>query len=66
MIEDAKSNRIVPTGTREVKVSITERLKREREQLRSRLAELDDVIEKLERNPQFQDLIDSLSRITHF
>ena len=59
---------MMPEGMtgRIVKETMTERLTRERNQVKQRLDDLDKAIGLLEKNPTVQEVIDVLSSITHF
>ena len=48
------------------RASITDRLITEKRQLETRLSEINVVLGKLEKNPEVQDIIDSLSKVIHF
>ncbi len=46
--------------------SLTERLKEQLGRHREKVSDLEDVIEKLERQPETQELIDAISKLGHF
>jgi hypothetical protein len=49
-----------------IREGIYERLVRERLNLAKRLKDLDEVISGLEKNPEVSDLLNKLSKVTHF
>ena len=44
--------------------TITERLKRQQQELRARLAQIDEAVALIESNPQMQRVIDAISKLT--
>ena len=45
--------------------SLTERLRNEKQHLESRLDEINNVIESLEKNPETQSVLDAVARLGH-
>lgn len=48
------------------RASMTDRLKREKENLERRLSEINDVLATLEKNPGLQEALDKISQLGHF
>lgn len=46
--------------------SLTERLEHERDQLQSRLDQIDDILSGLKGNPETQKLLDAITKLGHF
>lgn len=49
-----------------VQITIGERLENERKQLEERLKQVNNALDKLNKNPQVKEVIEAISRITHF
>lgn len=46
-------------------VTLSQKLQRERSDLQNKLDEIDDVLKKLDENPQLAGVLNSLSRLDH-
>ena len=50
----------------DIQITISERLTREKRNLELRLGQVDTALELLKENPKIKEVIEAISRITHF